>query len=210
MRKSHVEFYENLSYKDAESLQHSFHKQVVNQEKHWVLMGLEHKPVITLGKRADPVLDLQVDVQIIKDLGYEIVKTERGGQATLHNKGQLVIYPIVPLRELGLGVKAYVDLLLEITRDVLAVHNIPATISEDRPGLYTSKGKIAFVGIRVENGVSRHGISINVNNDLADFSLISSCGVKDASFDQVHRHSSSISVHDLFKEWQQLFASKIS
>jgi lipoyl(octanoyl) transferase len=198
MRKPHIEFYDDLSYKDAESLQRSFHSKVINKEISWALMGLEHKPVITLGKRANPTDDLQVDAETIKDLGYEIVESERGGQATLHNKGQLVIYPIISLREHGMGVKAYVDLLLEITRDILAIHNISSVVSEERPGLYTPNGKIAFVGIRVENGVSRHGISINVNNELADFALISSCGEKDAKFDQVQRHS-PVPLRELFK-----------
>lgn len=209
MSKSTVEFYPKLTYSEASELQNDFHQKVCNETFSWALMGLEHTKVITLGRRAEPQSNIVVDASVLSEAGYEVVLTDRGGEATMHQPGQLVIYPIVPLRKYSLGIKAYVDLLLETTKEVLERLEIATISSLDRPGLYTNTGKIAFIGIRVDQGVSRHGISINVSNDLKDFSYISSCGVKDATLDKTSNYK-DLNTKTLFGMWHDVFSLKLA
>ncbi len=209
MPKPRVEFYPLLTFSEANVLQTSFHQKVSDNSIPWALMGLEHAKVITLGKRADPISNILVDAATLSEAGYDVVLADRGGEATIHHPGQLVIYPILPLRTYSLGIKAYVDLLLETTKEVLVRLDIITMASMDRPGLYTEKGKIAFIGIRVDQGVSRHGISINVNNELKDFSFISSCGVKDAILDKVSNYC-DLTTKVVFDMWHEVFSLKLA
>lgn len=203
-----IEFKEAYSYNLAFARQLELSRLVETKEIKYAVLGLEHTPVITLGKRADRSFDLQIDEETIKDLGYEIVTSERGGLATLHQPGQLVIYPILPLRDYSLGVRGYVDLLLDVTKDVLESHGVQTRMDTEKPGLYTNKGKIVFIGIRVENGISRHGIAINVSNDTNDFRLITSCGVQDAAMDQMSRYS-NVDTKSLFLDWNHQFQKRL-
>ena len=139
------------------------------------ILACEHPTVITLGKRGQPLTDILTSIEILREKNIKIVATDRGGQATLHNSGQLVIYPIIPLREWGLGVKNYVDCLERATAHFLAEYGIEVTRGYE-PGLFSEGHKIAAFGIRVDRGVTLHGLAININNDLESFSLIRQCG----------------------------------
>jgi lipoyl(octanoyl) transferase len=204
-----IKFYPTkLDYDKGVALQMEFHKQVVNHQIPWALMGLEHSPVISLGKRGAPESDILVPKDEAKRKGYSVIVSDRGGQATLHQPGQLVIYPIFPIQRLGVGVKAYVDLLLETTKATLDLYKIPTQYNDGSPGLFTLNGKIAFVGIRVEKGVARHGVSINVTNQLDDFALIAACGVIDASLDKVEYYT-DVDCKKVFTDWQHIFLERI-
>jgi lipoyl(octanoyl) transferase len=129
--------------------------------------------------------DLQVAEDVLKERGIELHISPRGGQATLHTPGQLVIYPCVHLTRIGIGVREYVSLLERTTQNFLKDLRIESTPNPEEPGLYTKKGKIAFFGIRVTHAITSHGIAINVTNDLSLFKLIRSCGVEGETFDSV-------------------------
>lgn len=135
----------------------------------------EHPTVITLGKRGQSLTDVLTSMEVLREKNIKIIATDRGGQATLHNPGQLVIYPVVPLREWGLGVREYVECLERATAHYLAEYGMEVTRREE-PGLYVDGQKIAAFGIRVDRGVTLHGLAININNDLESFSLIRQCG----------------------------------
>ncbi len=164
------------------------------------ILGLEHPEVITLGIRGDAKRDLIYELQ---SSSPEVFKIDRGGQATLHSPGQLVIYPIVPLRVMKLGVSQFIDSLLEATRLMLLKYQVKAQKSGS--GLYTENGKIAFVGLRIVNGISKHGISINVYNDIELFGKIRSCGVADARIDRMSADGRSLSLEMVFKTWFEEF-----
>lgn len=165
------------------------------------ILGLTHKSVVTLGKRARPEKDLLVSPLTLEDLGIELRFVDRGGEATLHGPGQLVIYPILPLTSLGVGVREYVELLEEASILTLKDYGILAHRGAREPGLYTSQGKIAFFGVRVQNGVSTHGLSLNVSNDLDLFDLIRSCGVLNESFDSLASSGINAMPSEVFKVW---------
>jgi lipoyl(octanoyl) transferase len=139
--------------------------------KHDELWVLQHPPVFTLGVRGGS-LPHEVDDDPIR-----IVQTNRGGLATYHGPGQVVIYPLVHLPSIGIGVRALVNTLEQCAIDVLATYAVHATRRMDAPGVYVAGDKIASVGLRVSRGIAYHGVSINVNMDLAPFARIDACGL---------------------------------
>lgn len=159
-----------------------------------VLLGCEHPLVYTLGRRAS-IQDL-----LFSDL--PAVQTDRGGQVTLHSPGQLVIYPIVNLAFWKLGVRDFVDLLLESTEATLKSWGVD-TQRIDSAGLVTEEGKIAFLGLRVDRGVTRHGLSLNISNDLSHFQSIIPCGQRGAAIDRLQRVVvPTPTLEQAFKSWQ--------
>lgn len=164
-----------MDYVEALELQNNY----VERERlrpRGVLLGLEHPEVITLGIRGG-------SVDVVDPRGTPVVTTNRGGQATLHSPGQLVIYPIWPIRHWGLGAREWVNLLSKVTAQSLKKCNI-IVVSQNN-GLFTEKGKIASVGLNLKKGVSSHGIAINISNDLEKFSKIRACGVAQQPMDRV-------------------------
>ena len=132
---------------------------------------LEHAPVITLGANKP------VNTVLCAPSGVAVVQTDRGGGATAHNPGQLVVYPVVALRSLGFGVKAFVAWLLELGRELLADYGVAAACRSNPLGLWVGERKIASLGIHVSRGVVTHGIAINLDNDLRLFETIVPCGL---------------------------------
>ena len=199
-------------YEKAQELQFALAEKV-RQTPQIQILGLEHPSVVTLGKRGEIATDLVWSSETLDSRSILVKKIDRGGQATLHSQGQLVIYPLVPLSQIGLGVKDYVDLLQETTLRLLKKKGIAAFLT-DEPGVFTARGKIAFCGVRIDRGVTRHGISINVHNDLSLFACIRSCGSSDASLDSVQAHSQlprpEVSLEVLFQEWNDIFKKEIS
>ncbi len=161
------------------------------------VLGCEHPSVITLGKRA------QVHIELRQSSIIPVIQIDRGGHATLHSPGQLVIYPILPLRQWQLGIRDYIQALLEATARLLRQYHCVSFERPGLPGLYTEQGKIAFVGVRVQNGVSLHGLSLNIANDLTLFRNIRSCGQEQETFAHL---ATTQSLETLFAEWTQIFA----
>src|SRR5690606_9071508 len=106
-----------------------------------------------------------------------VLKVDRGGQVTYHGPGQLVAYPLLDLRRVGIGVREYVCRIEQAIIDTLAGWNIPAQRRDGAPGVYVESGaKIAALGIRVRNGRSFHGLAFNIAMDLEPFRRINPCG----------------------------------
>jgi lipoyl(octanoyl) transferase len=188
-----------------------------------VCLGCEHYPVITLGKRLSQgpsqssnalpnALSEAWGNYASSDLearGFEIVSTDRGGQATLHSPGQLVIYPILPLRDYKMAVRDYVRLLEDCTIQCLKLLKVEAYRHEDEAGVFTKAGKLAFIGIRVERGISRHGISLNVSNNLDLFQYISACGVQGRALDSLERQGLTHAPEEIFQLWINVFIHEL-
>lgn len=169
-----------------------------------IVLGVEHPAVITLGVRGRRDADLCASGDAIP-----VVETDRGGQATLHSEGQLVIYPIVDLRRNARTPRAFVRALLDATADWLNAGGIDAFVSEERAGVYTAKGKIAFCGLRLERGVSRHGISINVRNDLGLFAAIRPCGVNGGHLTTMAEFGRALPLEPAFATWCGFFERRL-
>lgn len=141
---------------------------------------LQHTPVYTFGRRVRPE-HLLVTREALQASGASVVETNRGGDVTFHGPGQVVGYPILNLRQLGLGPVDYVCRLEETLIRVLARFGIEGARVAGRPGVWTEAGKIAAIGVRVSGGVTMHGFALNVAPDLARFDAIVPCGLPDTS-----------------------------
>lgn len=188
----------NLSYEKAFALQQDIARLALNQNSITVL-GLQHPDVLTLGHRA------QVNEEILTESHLPVVRSTRGGLATIHAEGQLVIYPIMNLKAYGLGIRDYICLLLKTTQQLLKKLQVASYIDYEQIGLYTKQGKIAFCGVQVKNGITQHGISINVRNDLSLFNHIRSCGLKNQKLDRLQNYQVSHTLEELFKMWSEIF-----
>jgi len=130
---------------------------------------LEHEPVFTLGQAGKPE-------HVLAPGDIPVVRTNRGGQVTYHGPGQLVAYPLLDLRRLGLGVREFVCRIEQALIDTLATWDIRALRREGAPGVYVDGAKIGALGLRVRRGCSFHGLAFNVGLDLEPFSRINPCG----------------------------------
>jgi lipoyl(octanoyl) transferase len=114
-----------------------------------------------------------------------LIDSDRGGQITYHGPGQLVFYPLLDLRRLGLGVRDFVTLIEETVIDFLCQHEILGNVKEGAPGVYVFGAKVAAIGIRVQKGCTYHGFSVNVDMDLTPFGSIDPCGYADLRITQL-------------------------
>jgi lipoyl(octanoyl) transferase len=140
------------------------------------LLLVEHPPVLTLGRHADPDGVLAAG-SLLETLGIGVHRVERGGQVTYHGPGQIVGYPILDLRALRLGVGAYVRRLEEVMIRAARGLGVEASRREGVVGVFASAGKIGAIGVRVARGVSFHGFAFNVETDLDHYRLIVPCGM---------------------------------
>ena len=196
-----------LSYADGLSIQNLKEQEVRQDRRKIVVIGQEYSPTITLGVRGCADRDLVVSKAQLDEAGVDVVFLRRGGQATLHAPGQLVIYPTAHIRELGIGIKSYIEILEATTVRYLKGLGISGKRTGVGPGIYTAKGKIAFLGMQVSKGVVKHGLSINVSNSLEEFHMIRSCGRKNESFDSVCCYQKVDSLEVEFLSWFQCFKS---
>jgi lipoyl(octanoyl) transferase len=145
------------------------------------LLLLEHPAVLTLGRSSDPGHVLATPWELDRR-GIEVVRVERGGEVTYHGPGQLVAYPILALSRRGLLVRPLVRALEAAMIATCAAFGVTAGRRDGHPGCWVDPDgaaprKIGALGLRVERGVSYHGIALNVAVDLADFELIDACGM---------------------------------
>jgi lipoyl(octanoyl) transferase len=138
----------------------------------WVV---EHPPVYTLGQAGDPAHLL------VADSGVPLVRVDRGGQITYHGPGQIVVYLLLDLRRRKLMVRTLVTKIEEAVIQTLAAYNLASIRKAGAPGIYVESGphegaKIAALGLKIRNGCSYHGLSLNVKMDLRPFLAINPCG----------------------------------
>ena len=139
---------------------------------------LEHEPVITRGRGLQHVPGLDrarhsvVNTQLLGQAGIPLVDCERGGDLTYHGPGQLVIYPILKISDLG----AFLRGMEQAVVNVLSRLGLQAEGRENAAGVWVGERKVASLGIAVKKWVTWHGIAINVVNDLAPFQLMNPCG----------------------------------
>ena len=197
-----------ISYSDGLKLQKKFIEQSRDAGSCY-LLGLEHESVITLGLGAKDE-DVLVPFHILEQKNIEVIWVKRGGKVTCHSPGQIVIYPIVPLKKLKISVRQYIYLLEDTTRTFLEYFGIDCLARNPKipTGVYTQRGKIAFFGINIQKNIACHGLSINISNDLSLFSLIRSCGVDSEKMDCVSYYHKLTPSPVLLKKLGRAFSSK--
>jgi lipoyl(octanoyl) transferase len=139
---------------------------------------LEHPPVYTLGANASRA-------HLLSPGDIPVVQIDRGGQVTYHGPGQLVVYPLIDLRRIGLGVRDFVSALERAVIDLAAEFGIGAESRRSAPGVYVEGAKLASVGVRVRRNGSYHGLALNVALDLEPFTRINPCGYRGLEMTQL-------------------------
>lgn len=163
-------------YRDVWQLQQKLHEGVIKKPSRAFLLKVEHHPVLTLGKHA-VTSNLLLPITTYFANGIDIVEVDRGGEVTAHNPGQLVIYPILSVREFGLTPKRYVQLLERVVVELLEQFGIKASLDSRYPGVWVGEEKVCALGVRIKDRVTMHGLALNVDNDLTLFEKIIPCGI---------------------------------
>ena len=157
---------------------------------------LEHPPVFTLGRNARQ--------EYLHSSGkIPVLNVDRGGQVTYHGPGQLVVYTLLNINRRQLGVQSLVRKLEQAVIDLCADHGVDAQRREKAPGVYVNGRKLAALGLRVRKGCSIHGLSLNVDMDLAPFSMIDPCGYKGMEVTQLSNLGIDASTGTISEELQQ-------
>ncbi|HEX2650621.1 MAG TPA: lipoyl(octanoyl) transferase LipB [Burkholderiales bacterium] len=161
---------------------------------------LEHPPVYTLGLAADRSHAPRIPNAI------PVVETERGGEITYHGPGQLVMYTLVDLARRGIKVKRFVWLLEQAVIELLGGRG---ERRPGAPGIYIEGAKIAALGIRVSRGCAFHGLSLNVDMDLAPFGAIDPCGYPGLPVTQLKAFGMKASVEEVGEKLADLFIRRL-
>lgn len=189
-----------VPYDEALERQLAAHEERVADRAPDRLILVSHPPTFTLGRRA-PEDDIVLDRTELDRRGIAVARSDRGGRATYHGPGQVVLYPIVSIADLGLGVKDWVCLLEGALLDTLADYGVAGRRRPATAGIWTGQAdeagdspairppgdgasavgqgaKIASLGLRVSRGVSYHGVALNTGLDASVFDCIVTCGVR--------------------------------
>jgi lipoate-protein ligase B len=183
-----IERWGEVAYDEALARQLELHARRLAGDAPDTLVLVSHPPTFTLGRQA-PEADIVLDRAELARRNIAVARSDRGGRATYHGPGQVVLYPIVAIAEIGLGVKDWVCLLESSLIDTLADYGIEGRRREGTAGIWTAaKGtsesqpsedaKIASLGLRVSRGVSYHGVALNTGLDASVFDCIVTCGVR--------------------------------
>lgn len=172
-----------ISYEEAEKIQlTTFEKALDNVSKsieneHTIFI-LEHQPVYTLGKNGKE----EHILPIARTSGATFHRISRGGDITFHGPGQIVAYPILDLRKLGIGIAQYVATLEKIGQEICSHYGIETTTIPSENGVWIDADnhkarKIMAIGIKASRYITMHGLAFNVNTDLRFFEYIIPCGI---------------------------------
>jgi lipoyl(octanoyl) transferase len=211
-----------VPYRDAWQKQHDLVAARRRDEIPDQLLLLEHEPVLTLGRTSDEKHVLASPDELQRR-GIELIRTERGGEVTYHGPGQLVGYPIVRLADRGILLRPLVRALEQAMIDTAAGFGVAAGRIDKLPGCWcdpdsASPRKLGALGLRVEGGVSYHGIALNVTTDLRDFDLIDPCGLpqievtsiaREAGWHEDESHPSTASVANAADRFAIAFAARL-
>ena len=150
-----------------------------------VIWLLEHPPLYTAGKSADPK-------DLVEPDRFPVFPSKRGGQYTYHGPGQRVAYVMLELTRHGKDVRQFVEKIEDWVIATLDEFNVKGERRDGRVGVWVVRpekppnpdgspreDKIAAVGLRLHKWVSYHGISINVEPDLTHFDGIVPCGIQE-------------------------------
>lgn len=169
-----------VPYREMRAVQEALVQERIDGKRGDTIIFCEHPPVVTLGKRTAEG-DIDVHAGVWKSKGIPLIVTDRGGSATFHGPGQLIVYPVIKLQERGLGVRTFVSIVLSSIAEELRTIGLPCTPELSPAGVWImgekGKKKVGSVGLRIIHGVTCHGFSVNVCNDLEIFRLFKPCGL---------------------------------
>lgn len=176
-----------VNYLDALKLQE---KLVSDRKSHKIcdtLLSLQHPPTYTVGKRRTDH-NLLIPTKDLELIGAELHYTQRGGDITFHGPHQAILYPVISLRDTGLGARSYVQKLELTMIELAALYGVKACPGQTgETGVWVGERKIGAIGVRISNGITSHGLAFNIDPDLNYFGHIVPCGITDKEVTSLRR-----------------------
>ncbi len=166
-----------------------------------LVLCTEHEPVITLGRGTDPANVLVRDIPV--------VQVERGGDATYHGPGQLVLYPCFQLVLERRDLHAWLRTLEDVCLDVLAAFGIVGRREPGKTGVWVEGFKLASIGVAVSRWVTYHGIGFNVTTDREAFERIRPCGLSADVMRSVVDFEPAVSVNQVRDAFRAAFGARL-
>ena len=170
------------------------------EDELWVV---EHPSVFTQGISGKAE-------HLLENSNIPVVNTDRGGQITYHGPGQLIVYCLIDLKRLGIGVKKMVSLIEVSIMDLLTKHQIESHTKTGAPGVYVDGAKIAALGLKVKNGRTYHGLSLNVAMELSAFTQINPCGYQGLKVTQMCDLTDNINLDSIANELTQILSNHVT
>lgn len=196
-------------YPEGLRLQEAARQQVQNGVYDGILLLLEHWPVITVG-RAGGRENLRPGREKLPEQAAVVHLTDRGGNITCHNPGQIVGYPIFNLSRWRQDAHWYVGCLEEVLIRVLADYGLAAGRKACYTGVWVGNEKIAAIGVSIRRWITGHGFAMNVANDLSLFEVIVPCGIRDFGVTSMVRAGVNVTPAEVketvIREFGQIFA----
>jgi len=168
-----------IRYGPALTIQHRLHALRRERKIGDVVLSLEHEPVLTVGRQGDEG-HILASREELERAGVEVFAVERGGDVTYHGPGQVVLYPILDLRERGKDLHRYVWEIEEVMVRTARAFGVEAARRAGFPGVWHDRGKLGSVGIYVRDWVTMHGLALNVDLEPDGFQWIVPCGIAGA------------------------------
>lgn len=165
-----------VPYQEAFEIQRACHAHRLAEEIPDQLLLLEHPTVFTVSRRSQPE-NICVSKSFLEQQGAQLVPTDRGGEITMHNPGQLVGYLIRQLDPQQIGLHSYLRSIEASLQTVAAAFGVKTWTRKGLTGVWVEDRKLASIGIAVKRWVTLHGFGLNVCNDLTPFTWIVPCGL---------------------------------
>ncbi|MCK5100941.1 MAG: lipoyl synthase [Desulfobacteraceae bacterium] len=146
----------------------------------------EHSSCFTLGKRGGKE-NLAVSDDFLKLKKIKVIQTTRGGNITYHGPGQIILYPIIDLNALKIDIPTFVNRLEQVMILTCENFGIKAERNNKNPGIWVGNAKLGSIGISLKQGISFHGLALNVNPDLTPFSWMNPCGLNDIEITSIEK-----------------------
>ncbi|MCC6242319.1 MAG: lipoyl(octanoyl) transferase LipB [Gemmatimonadaceae bacterium] len=158
-----------------------------------VLLLVQHPAVITTGRSTKEGHVLTSPAELASH-GIALHDVERGGDVTVHEAGQLVMYPILDLTQHTKDLHWYLRQLEATVIAALDAIGFSASRQAGQTGVWIDGRKIASIGVHARDWVTRHGVALNVENDLHTFSHVVPCGIAGVQMTSVRSECARASV----------------
>ena len=172
-------------------------KKNKNRELLWIL---EHPTTYTAG--------IRFSNKEILDKKIKIIKTNRGGKITLHNPGQKIVYFVINLNNRKKDIRKIVAMIEKSIVEFLNIYKINAKPDRKNVGIWVKNKKIAAIGLKVSRWIAYHGCSININNDLTQYTKILPCGLDNKKVTSVYNEK-KIFIKNVEKKLLEIFLKNI-
>jgi lipoate-protein ligase B len=196
----------SVPYREGVVLQERLRERVIAGDLPDLLLLLEHPPVYTLGRRAQPG-DLPLSEAYLAEQGIDVVPTDRGGKLTYHGPGQLVGYPIMRVDDVLVFLRTMERAIIAALGGVGIEARSREADGRDYTGVWVQDRKIASIGVHLSRGVSTHGFAVNVDNDLAPFGWVVPCGLPEVRMTSLAAEGADESLPCVRKRMGHAFAT---